>query len=125
MPIASSTEKGGDMAGLKPVIDKIKEVVGPCREFYEQKDGKFVLQLDGGHPLEKKVAEFRASNIALLKKRDPLKAKLADVDPEEYEILKAKAVAGDSSDIVALKMQLVETKSARAAVLHVLRSDCQ
>ena len=92
------------MAGLKPVIDKIEEVTGLLREFYEQKDGASLCsQLDGGHPLEKKVAEFRDKNIALLKEVDtlkPLVAKFDGIDPDA-----ARAALADRNLSMTLRVR--------------------
>ena len=83
------------MPKLKTVAASLGEIPEAARTFYVEKDGKFILDLDGtpsGFALATdlaeangKVVEFRDSNVALLKEVTdlrPLKEKYKDLDPE-------------------------------------------
>jgi hypothetical protein len=105
---------------LKAVVENVTEIPEALRGEYEQRDGKYVLKLEGAPPgfvpgkdladANGRVAEFRETNIKLLKAigADTIDAALARVasisgldsarleklkaiDPAEYEALKAKA----------------------------------
>jgi hypothetical protein len=55
-------------------------IPGPLREYYTKgADGKFTLDVDG-HPDTGRVSEFRSSNVELLKERDALKTKYAELE---------------------------------------------
>lgn len=81
--------------GTKAEIDALPEAV---RGLYAEKDGKFFLDIDGGFvspqevtDLKSKVAEFRDTNVSLLKKvgdLEPQLKKFEGLDPEEYKRLK-------------------------------------
>lgn len=71
----------------------------PLRPFYVEREGKFVLDVEGFvpstevHTLKTEVAKFRDNNIALMKERDTLKetvTKFDGIDPEEYKTTKAE-----------------------------------
>lgn len=81
----------------KADLDQLPE---PQRALYTEKDGKFVLDVEGMapatelHDVKTKLAEFRDNNVALTKKvteLEPLVTKFKDVDPDEYKTLKAEA----------------------------------
>jgi hypothetical protein len=72
---------------LKFVIDALDGVPAPLREHYTAKDGKFTLSLEGEHPDTTKVAEFRSSNIQLMKDKDALRAALEQRHPDETQRL--------------------------------------
>lgn len=82
------------MSALVPVVEKLDQVPEAARTFYEQKDGKYVLKLDGAPAgfvpaadlasANGKVVEFRDKNIALLQEVDtlrPLKTQFEGIDP--------------------------------------------
>lgn len=71
---------------LKFVVDTLDTVDEAHRQLYVEKDGKFVLGVEGAVSTEK-LNEFRTSNVALLKERDGLVAKYKDVDLEAYNAL--------------------------------------
>jgi hypothetical protein len=53
---------------------------------YVERDGAFVLDADGA--VEKsKLEEFRATNVAIMKERDDLKARFEGIDPDEVRKL--------------------------------------
>jgi hypothetical protein len=109
------------MAGLPPVVESLDKVAEPLRTYYESKDGKFVLSIDGtplgfvpaaDHAAQLgKVVEFRDNNVALLKEIEPLrklKTDLGDLDltmaksaVTELKTLKEKGVS-KPDDITAL-----------------------
>lgn len=83
---------------LKAVVKALTEVPEALRGEYKEVGGNFVLDLDGDHPvadgLKIKVAEFRDTNIKLMKELDETKSKwdkVKDVDADEYQRLKAEA----------------------------------
>jgi hypothetical protein len=83
------------MPALAPIIETLDKVAEPLRQFYEQKEGKFHLILEGAPPgfvtvtdhnaANAKVVEFRDNNVKLLKEVEelrPLKTKFEGLDPE-------------------------------------------
>jgi hypothetical protein len=125
---------------LKAVVPDINAVPENLRSLYTQRDGKFVLDLEGdvpGYVPAQKHAEFRENNVKLLKAlgaetveaalqraglftgldSDRL-AKLKDIDPAVYAELKAKADALEKKgvkgvdDVEALKKSLLEDLKA-------------
>lgn len=106
---------------LKHVIPSLDAVPENLRSLYVQKDGKFVLDVDGAIAVDEherikvQLAEFRDNNRALNTSKTELEAKLAalkDVDPEKYRTalteldeLKKKAPAKDS-ELAAIRTQL-------------------
>jgi hypothetical protein len=71
---------------LKARIKSIDEAPEALREFYTEKDGSFVLSVEGAVPKDR-LDEFRDSNIALKKQIDDLTVKFGDVDPAKYRDL--------------------------------------
>lgn len=106
----------------KAELDALPEAV---RTLYTEKDNKFLLDLEGGyasptevHELKTKVAEFRDTNVNLLKKvgdLEPALKKFDGIDPEEYKKLKEKADklakkgVKEEDDIEAMIARAVET----------------
>jgi hypothetical protein len=119
------------MAALTPVVETLDKVAEPLRQFYEAKDGKFVLTLDAApvgfvaaadHNMQLgKVIEFRDNNVKLLKELEdlrPLKAKVGDLDIDaakkamtEVDELKKKGVT-KPDDITVLITQAVNAAVA-------------
>jgi hypothetical protein len=101
-------------------LDKLEEVPAPLREHYAKTDdGKYRLTLDAEHPDTTKVKEMRATNVGLLKERDDLKTKFADIDPVTFAANKLKLDAYEAAKpnetIAALQAQLAEANN-RASV---------
>lgn len=82
------------MASLAPVVETLDKVPEAARSFYEAKDGKYSLILEGAPAgfvsaadlaaANGKVVEFRDKNIALLQEVDtlrPLKTQFEGIDP--------------------------------------------
>lgn len=82
------------MPALTPVVDSLDKVPEAARPFYEAKDGKFHVSLEGApagfvpaaeHATQLgKVVEFRDRNIALLQEVEtlrPLKTQFEGIDP--------------------------------------------
>lgn len=82
------------MPNLVPVVDSLDQVPEAARPFYEAKDGKFVISLNGSPQgfvpaadlatAHGKVVEFRDTNIALTKEVEqlrPLKTQFEGIDP--------------------------------------------
>lgn len=87
------------MPGLKAVLESLDGVDDPIKALYEEKDGKFILQLDGAdqHP---SVQNLKNSYTAEVNKRkemqktfNEMKAKVEtipdDFDPDEWSRLRA------------------------------------
>jgi hypothetical protein len=95
--------------GIKAIIETAADVPEPLKEFYKADDkGKFILELDGidDHPKVRGVITANRENV---KKRDELKAKLAeleekvkivpeDFDPEKYQEMIATIAGLDPND---------------------------
>lgn len=84
---------------LKAVVESLEEVPEALREFYEERDGKFVLGVDGSPSddqvteLKERIQQFRTNNIKLNQQLAELKERMArydGVDPEEYQRLKQR-----------------------------------
>lgn len=82
---------------MKLVVDSLADIPEVLHGEYEQKDGKFVLKLEGEYPPLKeanaKIVEFRNNNINLMKELDtlrPLKEKFEGLDPDEARSAIAK-----------------------------------
>ncbi len=71
---------------LKASIDSLDAVAEPLREFYAEKDGKFVLQAEGLTPTAR-VNEFRDNNLALKRQIDELTSRYDGVDPDKFREL--------------------------------------
>lgn len=82
------------MPNLAPIVDSLDKVPEAVRPFYVQKDGKYVIALDGAPSgfvpagdlalANGKVVEFRDTNIALAKEVEtlrPLKSQFEGIDP--------------------------------------------
>jgi len=123
---------------MKAVVEKIEDVPEPIRGEYEAKDGKFVLKVEGDHPVvadaarkAETVAEakFRERNIAQAKELEALKATVETfkgVDPAEYKSMKSRidelerqGVRG-SDDVT--KRVLAETAKAVEAAVAPIRA---
>lgn len=84
---------------LKSVLDSLDDVDDTLRSHYAEKDGKFLLNVEGLVPKER-LDSFRDNNIALKRERDEIKAardelaaKYADVDLDAYNAAIAKQAA--------------------------------
>jgi hypothetical protein len=102
---------------LKFTIDDPVEVPAPLRPEYKKGgDGKYHLALEGDPPKEfpplveanRKVTEFRDSNVQLMKKL----AAFDGLDADAAKAALAKVAAGDADDVAKLKLDLAEAKSA-------------
>lgn len=91
---------------MKLVVSTLEEVAEPLRGEYESKDGKFHLKTEGDYtPLveaNRKIAEFRDKNIALLKEVDvlrPLKTQFEGIDPVVAREAIAKVATFDKNGL--------------------------
>jgi len=85
---------------MKTTIAALTDVPEALRSEYEAKDGKFVLRVEGEIPevteTNRRLAEFRDNNIALLKEKATLEGTLKSfegLDVNEYKALKTKVEA--------------------------------
>lgn len=114
------------MPALAPVVDSLDKVPEAARGFYEPKDGKHVLILDGSPAgfvpaadlatANGKIVEFRDTNIALLKENGelkPLAEQFKGIDPVAAKAAIAKVAdlgkkgVKDVDDIAALVLSAV------------------
>lgn len=94
---------------LKAILDSLDSVDAALHEFYTEKDGKFILQIEGlrEHPeataLRNALDRVRREKTELTDKMTSLEARLDglpdDFSAEQYEDLKAKAEAGGGADV--------------------------
>lgn len=130
----------------KEEYDKLSEAL---KEHYAESNGKYVPQVEGMvlesqlNEVKSKLAEFRDTNITVLKDRDKLKKQLEafdGIDTEEYKALKAekeslgKLGVNNSTDLpkviesfVAkavnpLKQELETAKAEREQAKHELQA---
>lgn len=100
---------------LKLMIDKLEDVEAALRSHYVEENGKFYLATQGEHP---KVAEFRATNVALLKERDDLRTRFEGIDPETVKADRLKLAELDKAKpdvrIAELETALATEKAANA-----------
>ena len=88
------------MEYMKATVASITDVPEALRGEYEQKDGKFVLKLDGDYPgfvkaedlneANLKLTEFRDNNRGLHSQLEQFKSKYNGIDPDEHKKLKEK-----------------------------------
>lgn len=102
---------------LKAVVDDLNTVPSVIREFYTEKDGKFVLSVDG-LVSKAKLDEFRANNITLAQERDALRQKFDGIDPDFARQLLHKAQAekdkkmideGKVDELLAQRVEIMRT----------------
>src|SRR5882724_1197237 len=95
---------------LKYFIDTIESVPGPDRAHYKPVEGGgFALDVSD-HPAEKKVAEFRSTNVELMKKVSAFEG----LDPKIAR--EAIAAVGQANPRISeLETQLAAEKTARQA----------
>jgi len=101
---------------LKLMVAKLEEVEEVFRSLYKVGgDGKFYLQTEEDVEGKKKLDEFRNNNIALMKQKEELEAKLKDIgDPAQIAEMKKKLQliedkkmieAGKIDELVAQKVE--------------------
>jgi len=97
---------------VKAVLDSLDGISEALQGEYEQRDGKYVLKIEGDVPglvtastlseANGKLAEFRESNRALNAAKTELDAKLATfegIDPAEYKAAKDKIAELESKGV--------------------------
>ncbi len=100
---------------LKFVLDTLDGVPSADAKHYAKgEDGKYRLAVDG-HPDTAKVSEFRSSNVELLKERDALKTRYADIDPDAVKAdrLKLSELANAGGRVAQLEGELTRERAAR------------
>lgn len=74
---------------LKPVLDSLEGVPEAFHELYTQREGKFMLELDGelpGFVPRAKLDEFRNNNVTLMKELETLKGRaLSQEELDEFK----------------------------------------
>lgn len=108
----------------KAEVDALPESV---RGLYEEKDGRFILAVEGGiaNPaevteLKTRLAEFRDNNRTMhgeLEKLRPLATKFEGIDPDEYQALKKEQTDLKSKGINSINdIQTAIDKAVQTAV---------
>lgn len=69
---------------LQSVIESQEAIPEGMSEHYEEQDGRFVLKVDG-HVPKSRVDEFRNNNIKLMKEKEAIQARLAELDDLDIE----------------------------------------
>jgi hypothetical protein len=85
---------------LKATYAKLEEIPEAHRELYVEKDGKFVLPVEGLVGKDK-LDEFRQTNIDLRKQVEELTSKFDGVDPELFRELNDKAERERQKKLIA------------------------
>jgi hypothetical protein len=103
---------------LKYKISSKAEVPAEQAAFYTERDGAFILDVDGA--VEKaKLDEFRNNNITLTKERDELKQRFEGINPEEVRKLaeekrrleeEAQLKAGEVDKVVEKRVTAARTE---------------
>jgi hypothetical protein len=103
--------------GLKYFVTDLTSVPEPFRSEYVKAEAGYHLDVKD-HPDTTRVAEFRATNVTVMKEKTDIAAKLAafdGLDPVAAKAALAKVAAGDSDDVVKLKLKLAEAESTAAS----------
>jgi len=74
---------------LKFKLKSKDEIPGEFQSLYVERDGAFVLDVDGVAD-KSKLDEFRTNNVALLKQLDDVKRKFEGIEPERVRELEAE-----------------------------------
>lgn len=103
---------------LKPIVDSADLIPEGLASYYQEKDGKFHLSLDGEFVPKSQVTEFRNNNIQLMKKQEELADKLKQFDGVDLvvyqEALKTKQALEDQKLLDSGKLEeLVEKRVER------------
>jgi hypothetical protein len=80
------------MVTRMPIKFKAKtrdEIPAELQSLYVERDGSFVLDVDGAVD-KSKVEEVRSTNAALLKERDEIRRRFEGIDPDEARKLVEK-----------------------------------
>lgn len=85
---------------IKARVKTLDEVPEAARSLYVEKDGEFVLPVEG-MVTKDKLDEFRSTNIALKKQVEELTEKFGDIDPEHYRELNEKAEKERTKKLIA------------------------
>src|SRR5262245_41163948 len=109
---------------IKAVLENLDDVAETLREEYEEKDGKFILNIEGvdDHPLVKNLKsaheKTKKERLEFMEKLRAAGEKLEhipeDFDPEEYARLKAEELA--RKDNPEDKDKRKEIEAAREAI---------
>ena len=103
-----------------PIKFKVKdraELPAELATHYVERDGAWQLDVEGAVD-RAKLEEFRTNNIALLKERDDLRQKYADIQPEEVQTLREEKrrleeaqqiKAGEFEKVLETRLRTVKT----------------
>lgn len=102
---------------VKAFVDSVEDVPEALRDLYVERDGRYVLDVEGMIPQER-LREFRDNNIRLLKEQEELKRQLSEfsaIDPKKYaEMQQRMQEIDDQKMIDAGKIEeLLQARTAR------------
>ena len=85
---------------MKATVSSLTDLPEVLRGEYQERDGKYVLKIEGSHPgfvpaeelaeANAKVTEFRDNNRRLASQNEELKTRFDGFDPDEHKKLKTK-----------------------------------
>src|SRR5262249_16688016 len=104
---------------LKALVASLDEVAEEHKSLYTEKEGKFVLEVDGLVPKER-LDEFRNSNVQLRKEGEQLKAtadKFKDIDPEKAREAEKKLKEIEEKNLLD-KGNIEEVVNQRTAIMR-------
>lgn len=100
---------------LKARVKTLDDVAEAARSLYVEKDGEFVLQIEGMVSKDK-LDEFRSTNIDLKKQVEALTERFDGIDPEEARKLAEKAQRDKDKKLIdAGKVDEIVTERVNAA----------
>ena len=109
---------------LKATVDTLADVPEALHSFYQEKDGKFNLTVEGLVP-KARLDEFRDNNVTYKKQIDDLSARFKDVDPDKYKEMTDKEAkvrdkklleAGQVDTMIAERLAAMASARGRYAV---------
>lgn len=113
---------------LKAVLDSLDSVDAALHDFYAEKDGKFILQVEGirEHPettaLSNALTRVRAEKGQLAARMSELEARIEglpdDFDADAYEDLKARADGSDGKPVDERVQQVKDQYERRIQTLE-------
>jgi hypothetical protein len=110
---------------LKLRVKSKEEVPAEQLPFYVERDGAWVLDVEGGYAEKGKLDEFRAANIALRKEIEDLQARFDGIDPGEVRKLAEEKrrleeaqqlKAGDFEKVLETRLKTVKADHDKALV---------
>lgn len=92
------------MPKLKAILDSLDELAEPLREYYEEKDGKFLLQAEGV-VLESDIAAMRNAKQQAVKERNEALKKLEPFKNAAGELMKPDEIHAAMDELEQLRAE--------------------